>query len=722
MGGSSSYRDTPSPATARGRAADTSMNIEGIVTRVTLQLVVAYSFAAAAAAWLLMPHRDDDPFAYWVIIPVAVMASTGIAYLLARRGRARLGSAIALVACYLALVGYVVYTGLGLRSYSLALGCVLIAASSTLVGRSAGIAAAVVGVATVVGLFLAEKAGYVTDLAVVRAIPPINVVVVYGIAFAAVGTLSLAFSRAFGQALKATRDQEARFRHLIEAAPLGYVLHRDGRILLANRRAAKGVGQPSADAMVGLDVLTLLPGADPATTRTRLDAAMALPAGESLAPVEHVVPDLAGGSRRVSLLTLRTEMADGPALLTVIRDVTQERAAADALAEAKRSAEAANRAKSEFLATMSHEIRTPLNAVVGLSQLARGAGLDPARRADYLDKIESASQSLLELISDILDFSKIEAGALKLEATDFDPRAELARLVRLHGVLASDKGLVLATHVDPAVPAALRGDPVRLRQVVGNFLSNAIKFTERGGIDVRLLAPSAGRLRIEVEDSGIGIDEARAPSLFLPFTQADSSTTRRYGGTGLGLSVCGKIVDLMGGTLGARRRESGGSLFWAEVPLPEGRLPAPGASPSPSTKGLLAGARILLVEDNEINQIVAVAALEDLGIATTVVSGGEEALALLGRTGSAFDAVLMDLHMPGIDGLETTRRLRQRFPGGTLPVIALTAAAFDEDRQRCREAGMDDYLAKPFEFERLEAVLHRWIRPRPKAPGEPAGG
>jgi len=690
------------------------MNIEGIVTRVTLQLVVAYSFAAAIAAWLLMPHRGDDPVAYWIVIPTAVMVSTGIAYLLARRGRARLGAAIALVACYAALVGYVVFTGLGLRSYALTLGCVLIAASSTLVGHRAGIAATVIGIASVIALFLLEKAGLVTDLSVVQAIPPINIMVVYGIAFAAVGTLSLAFSRAFGTALQTTRDQEARFRHLLEAAPLGYLLHRDGRILLANQRAARGTRHPSAEAMVGLDIQALLPAADPQATRSRLAQAMALEPGQTLPPAEYEIPDLRGGMRRVSLLTMRIEMADGPALLTVIRDVTQERAAADALAHAKRAAEEANRAKSEFLATMSHEIRTPLNAVVGLSQLARNPSLDPSRRADYLDKIEAASQSLLELISDILDFSKIEAGALKLEATDFDPRVELARLERLHGVLASAKGLVLATRVDASVTAWLRGDPVRLRQVVGNFLSNAVKFTESGRIEVRLTVPGAGRLRIEVEDTGIGILDERLQDIFRPFTQADSSTTRRYGGTGLGLSVCGKLVALMGGTLGASSRPGLGSVFWAEIPLVEGQRPQPSSrADEPPATANLAGAKVLLVEDNEINQLVALAALEDLGVAATLAKDGEEALAILERTGPAFDAVLMDLHMPGIDGIETTRRLRARYPAGTLPVIALTAAAFDDDRQRCREAGMVDFLAKPFEFERLQAVLARCIRRSP---------
>jgi PAS domain-containing protein len=325
------------------------MNIEGIVTRVTLQLVVAYSFAAAIAAWLLMPHRGDDPVAYWIVIPTAVMVSTGIAYLLARRGRARLGAAIALVACYAALVGYVVFTGLGLRSYALTLGCVLIAASSTLVGHRAGIAATVIGIASVIALFLLEKAGLVTDLSVVQAIPPINIMVVYGIAFAAVGTLSLAFSRAFGTALQTTRDQEARFRHLLEAAPLGYLLHRDGRILLANQRAARGTRHPSAEAMVGLDIKPSSPAADPQATRSRLAQAYGLVPGRR-SPAEYEIPDLRGGMRRVAAHHA-DQMVDGPAL-TVIRDVTQERAAADALAHAKRAAEEANRAA--IFATMSH--------------------------------------------------------------------------------------------------------------------------------------------------------------------------------------------------------------------------------------------------------------------------------------------------------------------------------------------------------------------------------
>ena len=694
------------------------MQIERLVANVTLRLLVAYAFTAALAALLLMPHRKDDPFAFWMVIPAAVVVSTGFAYLLARRGHARLGASVALAACYLSLVVYVVYTGLGLHSYTLVLGCVLIAASSTLVGPRAGIAATGIGIVTVVALFALELSGRVTDLEVVHAIAPINIVVTYGIAYMAVGTLSLAFSHGLRQAIQATRDEEARFRLLIEAAPLGYVLHREGRVVLANRRAARGLGAAGPEALVGRPVHDLIPAADPEATRSRLARAMSLAPGESLPTVEHEMTGPRGSPRRIALHTTRVDLSDGPALLTVIRDVTEERAATEALAKAKLDAEAANRAKSEFLATMSHEIRTPLNAIVGLARLARSPRLDAATRSEYLEKVDAASKTLLELINDVLDVSKIEAGALVLEVTDFDPRAELARLERLHGVLAYGKGIALRTRVDPAVPALLRGDPVRLRQVIGNFLSNAVKFTERGRIDVRLDVPPAGGLRVEVEDTGIGLREADIPDMFRPFTQADSSTTRRYGGTGLGLSVCRQLVELMGGTLGARSRPGGGSLFWAEVPLPPGRKAEPAIpATSPPLEGH-AGLRVLLVEDNEINQVVARAALEEFGIAATVASGGEEALRLLDEVDGRFDAVLMDIHMPGIDGLETTRRLRRRYPAGTLPVIALTAAAFDDDRERCLEAGMDDFLTKPFDFDRLEAVLARWIRRRPATQGD----
>ncbi len=688
--------------------------LDQFVSKVTLQLITFFAFASAVAALILMPHPSNGPLSHWVVIPFSVMVSSAAAYALAMRGHARLGALIALVACYLALVWYVTYTGLGLRSYSLALLGVMVAASGTLIGQRAGIAATGIAIATIVALYFLETSGRVTDFAVVNSIASINVAVVYSIALAAIGTISLAFTNALAQSVAVTRLQEAQFRQLIETTPLGYVVHREGRVVLANRQAALGSGHADPQAMVGLDVNVLLPRTAVEITQDRIARAGRLPSGESLPPIEHDIPQPGGGTRRIEAVTMPVDLPDGPAVLTIVRDVTDERAATAALAEAKIAAELANSAKSEFLATMSHELRTPLNAVVGLAQMARQPGLEAGLRDDYLAKIGVSSNSLLELINDILDLSKIEAGALPIEHVAFDPRLEIARVIRIHASGAAARGLALSARVADEVPAALVGDPLRLRQVVGNFVSNAIKFTPSGRVDVHLSTAGPHRIRLEVRDTGIGIDEDVRERLFQPFSQADSSTTRRYGGTGLGLAVCRRIVERMGGHIGFESRPGAGSTFWIELPTPAAPGPVPSEAPplAPSMRPDLREARVLLVEDNEVNQIVAVAALESIGVRPQAVSSGEEALAAFDG-GARFDAVLMDLHMPGMDGFATTRAIRERYAAAELPVIALTAAAFEDDRARCEAAGMNDYVTKPFEFERLKAVLERWVRPDP---------
>uniref|UniRef100_UPI00286C9EB2 ATP-binding protein n=1 Tax=Roseateles sp. TaxID=1971397 RepID=UPI00286C9EB2 len=320
---------------------------------------------------------------------------------------------------------------------------------------------------------------------------------------------------------------------------------------------------------------------------------------------------------------------------------------------ARQLAESANRSKTDFVANMSHEIRTPLNAIVGLSVLARDAFITPAVRDDYLGKIHAASQTLLEIIADILDVSKIESGALQLERIEFDPRQELARVERMQGDMAIEKGHAFSVKTEPEVPAVLVGDPLRVRQIITNFVANAIKFTVRGSVAVRLSAPSPGRVRIEVSDSGVGIDEPTRKRLFQPFAQADSSTTRRYGGTGLGLALCRRLVEMMDGTIGVESTLGAGSLFWAELSLPAGDLASPGrvnAAVDTAPTRSLEGVRVLLVEDNEVNRIVAVASLERLGAQATSVESGVAAIEYIDRHGNDVDVVLMDIQMPGMDG------------------------------------------------------------------------
>lgn len=400
----------------------------------------------------------------------------------------------------------------------------------------------------------------------------------------------------------------------------------------------------------------------------------------------------------------------------IAEDVSAQRALIQALARARDEAEAANRAKSAFLANTSHEIRTPLNALLNLTQLARRADLDDAQRRHYLDLIADSAEALAPVISDILDLSKIEAGKLSVEQVGFDLHQLLQTLQRGYAKLAEGYGLTLTLDIAADVPQAVSGDPTRVRQILQNYVSNALKFTPRGG-RVRLAArrpegaAAASHVLFEVHDSGPGIDPAVQARLFAPFMQADQSTTRRYGGTGLGLSICRELARLMGGEVGVDSQPGHGSRFWVELPLARS-TPAAAAAAEPDTR-LLAGARVLVVEDNELNQLIAGELLRHWGIEVSAAANGRLALEAVDRAqaaGRPFDAVLMDLQMPEMDGYEAARQLRERAHARDLPVIAFTAAALASEREKALAAGMNDFTPKPADRARLFDVLRRWLR------------
>ncbi|HET9822172.1 MAG TPA: PAS domain S-box protein [Burkholderiaceae bacterium] len=404
----------------------------------------------------------------------------------------------------------------------------------------------------------------------------------------------------------------------------------------------------------------------------------------------------------------------------IAEDVTEQRAVEQALQRARDAAEAANRAKSAFLANTSHEIRTPLNGLVGLARLARQPDLDDERRGRYLRQIDESAQALSGVISDILDLSKIEAGKLAIESVDFDLHVLLESIEHGYGALAEGRALTLQMIVAPGVPRRVCGDPLRVRQVLTNFMSNAVKFTEHGGVRVLVRPAGDNRLRFEVEDTGPGIDPASQARLFQPFVQADGSTTRRYGGTGLGLSICRELALLMGGEVGVRSAPGHGSLFWAELPLPpsEDAGPRSGFDELEGHLSPLAGRRVLMVEDNPVNMMIAVAMLERWGADVTQAVNGDEAIDAVSeraRQGRPFDVVLMDVHMPVRGGYEATRLLRQQFDGQALPIIALTAAALTSERDEALAAGMNDFLTKPIDAQRLHDTLMRWCAHRAPA-------
>ena len=466
-------------------------------------------------------------------------------------------------------------------------------------------------------------------------------------------------------------------------------------------------GEPKETRCTSRELLELVPAEDMPRIQQALVAV--LQDGSQRYVVQHRVRRRDG-----SLIWIHSEgrVADRDAegaplrMVGTNRDITQSRQAEQELRLARDEADAANRAKSQFLATMSHEIRTPLNGIIGMTKLLLDEPLSPEVRR-HADLVDRSAHSLLALVNDILDVSKIEAGQMEIERVPFDLHELVQDLATLYRLRATEKSLLFRVRLDPDVPQHVVADPTRLRQVLVNLLGNALKFTTHGwiGLDVKATRESAAAvLQFTVADTGIGIPADVQPQLFTRFMQADSSTSRKFGGTGLGLAIVRQLVDLMGGVVEVSSTPGRGSRFTVTLPVLMAEEPAP-TSAWQDLLPAARGARILVAEDNPTNQVVAFGMLRKLGYEdVSVANDGAEAFDMARR--EAYDVILMDCQMPEMDGYESTRRLRAA--GVTSAIVAMTANAIKGDRERCIEAGMNDYLTKPIDIKVLRAMLAKW--------------
>jgi PAS domain S-box-containing protein len=521
--------------------------------------------------------------------------------------------------------------------------------------------------------------------------------------------------------------QRSRFDALFDMISDGILIcdPGTGKYLEVNQAACRMFRYPRSE-LLGLDIGDLSSGIPPYTLGGALQRNMLWKEDQTeIIEWQSKTKDGALFWSEVSMRLVR--FGEAPAVLAVVRDISARKLAEQNLVALKESAESANRAKSEFLALMSHEIRTPMNGVLGMNGLLLETDLRPPQRK-MAETVRDSAQALLHLLDDILDVTKLEAGQVTLENVLFDLTTVVEKVVELMGPRAAHKGVALNLNVNASARGAFQGAPHSFRQILLNLVANAIKFTERGAVEIVIAEvrfdDSRERLRVEVRDTGIGVSAEAKQRLFMPYVQADPTIARRFGGTGLGLSIARKLVELMGGEIGVLDRLGGGSIFWFEIALRRAALgeSGPRANRAPGLIG--AGepkcGRILVAEDDPVNAEVAMLILTTSGYRVEIARDGHEAVAA--ARASDFDLILMDMRMPGMDGLAAAREIRA-LPAsrGRTPILALTANAMASDRRLCLEAGMDDFVTKPLAPNKLRDAVARWMDGgSPKAAGEGA--
>ncbi len=516
-----------------------------------------------------------------------------------------------------------------------------------------------------------------------------------------------------GASLAISRESERSFREIFNNVPVGIVkIDANLRFIAVNPAYANMLGY-SIPELMNMTAIDVTHPDDIAASRNAIPTAEKSDRG--LATFEKRYIHKSGRIiwARVTAYRLAPDSSGISKSLSVVEDITAAKAIEKELIDARDQAIASGQAKSQFLANMSHEIRTPLNGILGNLELLNGENLNEEARKSAHDALDSG-RVLMGLLNDILNLSKINAGQLVLDPAPFELRDVFQGVEQIYGTGFREKGIHLNISMDAALPCWIVGDSLRLRQIINNLTSNALKFTSKGIVTIHAAKEDHDFVKITIADSGIGISEENIRKLFTPFTQADSGTTRRFGGTGLGLSISRELARLMGGDVTLTSQEGVGTKFTVRIPFPSCEAPIESAPTETDIENKeIPSLHILVAEDNPVNQALTRRVLEKLGHRVVIAENGEIAMRFLGDT--PFDVILMDCQMPVMDGYEATKRIIERMGPRRPRIVALTANAFKEDQERCLAAGMDYYLSKPVARAQLESILYKIVSEQRKS-------